>query len=59
MANVKGSSVCRTATDEGKPADWVPGGEKQTVVDPMKMFHELPRENKSIFYRYRLSRQPR
>ena len=44
MANVKGSSVCRTAVDEGKPADWIPGGEKQTVVDPMKMFHELPRE---------------
>ena len=44
MANVKGSSVCRTAVDEGKPADWVPGGEKQTVVDPMEMFHKLPRE---------------
>ena len=48
MANVKGSSVCRTATDEGKPADWIPGGEKQTVVDPMKMFHELPREMQFI-----------
>ena len=44
MANVVGSSVCRTAVDEGKPEDWVPGGEKQTAVDPMKMFHELPRE---------------
>jgi pyruvate ferredoxin oxidoreductase alpha subunit len=48
MANVVGSSVCRTAEDEGKPADWVPGGEKQTVVDPMKMFHELPREMQFI-----------
>ncbi|MBC8288244.1 MAG: ferredoxin oxidoreductase [Nitrospinae bacterium] len=44
MANVKGSSVCRTATDEGKPADWIPGSDKQTVVDPMEMFHKLPRE---------------
>ena len=44
MANVVGSSVCRTAVDEGKAEDWVPGGERQKVVDPMKMFHELPRE---------------
>ena len=29
MANVVGSSVCRTAVDEGKPEDWVPGGENK------------------------------
>ena len=25
MANVVGSSVCRTAVDEGKPEDWYQG----------------------------------
>ena len=50
MANVVGSSVCRTAVDEGKPEDWVPGGERQKVVDPMKMFHELPQRT-AIYYR--------
>jgi len=48
MANVKGSAVCRNAVDEGKPADWVPGGDRQTVVDPMEMFHKLPREMQFI-----------
>jgi len=48
MANVVGSSVCRTAVDEGKAEDWVPGGEKQKVVDPMEMFHKLPREMQFI-----------
>ena len=48
MANVVGAAVCRTAADEGKPEDWVPGGERQKVVDPMKMFHELPREMQFI-----------
>ncbi|HIE79203.1 MAG TPA: ferredoxin oxidoreductase, partial [Nitrospinaceae bacterium] len=48
MANVKGSAVCRTAVDEGKPADWIPGTDRQTVVDPMEMFHKLPREKQFI-----------
>ncbi|GIT65228.1 MAG: hypothetical protein Ct9H300mP23_08550 [Nitrospinota bacterium] len=48
MANVVGSSVCRTAVDEGKAEDWVPGGEKQKVVDPMEMFQKLPREMQFI-----------
>ena len=48
MANAKGSAVCRTAIDEGKPADWIPGSEKQKVVDPMEMFHKLPREKQFI-----------
>ena len=50
MANVVGSSVCRTAVDEGKPEDWVPGGEKQTAVDPMKnVSRASPRT--TIYYR--------
>ncbi len=48
MANVKGAAVNRTAVDEGKPADWIPGTERQTVVDPMEMFHKLPREKQFI-----------
>ena len=48
MANVKGAAVNRNAVDEGKPTDWIPGGEKQTVVDPMEMFHKLPREMQFI-----------
>jgi len=48
MANVKGAAVNRNAVDEGKAADWVPGSERQTAVDPMKMFHELPREKQFI-----------
>ena len=48
MANVKGSAVCRTAVDEGKPADWIAGTDRQTVVDPMEMFHKLPREKQFI-----------
>ena len=35
MANVKGAAVNRTAEDEGKAADWIPGTERQKVVDPM------------------------
>ena len=48
MANVKGAAVNRTAVDEGKPADWIPGTDRQTVVDPMEMFHKLPREKQFI-----------
>lgn len=33
---------------EGKPADWVPLGDTQEVVDPMKMFFELPRKTEFI-----------
>ncbi len=33
---------------EGKPADWVPLGETQTVVDPMEMFFKLPRKTEFI-----------
>ena len=48
MANVKGAAVNRTAVDEGKAADWIPGTERQKVVDPMEMFHKLPREMQFI-----------
>ena len=48
MANVKGAAVNRTAVDEGKPADWIPGTDRQTAVDPMEMFHKLPREKQFI-----------
>ena len=33
---------------EGKPADWVPLGDLQKVVDPMEMFFELPRKTEFI-----------
>jgi pyruvate ferredoxin oxidoreductase alpha subunit len=33
---------------EGKPADWVPLGETQKVVDPMEMFFKLPRKTEFI-----------
>jgi pyruvate ferredoxin oxidoreductase alpha subunit len=33
---------------EGKPADWVPLGDTQKVVDPMEMFFELPRKTEFI-----------
>ena len=48
MANVKGAAVNRNAVDEGKPTDWIPGTERQKVVDPMEMFHKLPREMQFI-----------
>lgn len=37
-----------TAQAEGKPADWTPLGDKQTIVSPEKMFFELPRETQFI-----------
>ncbi len=33
---------------EGKPADWVPLGDTQKVVDPMEMFFKLPRKTEFI-----------
>ncbi len=33
---------------EGKPADWVPLGDLQKVVDPMEMFFGLPRKTEFI-----------
>jgi len=48
MANVKGAAVNRNAVDEEKPTDWIPGTERQKVVDPMEMFHKLPREMQFI-----------
>jgi pyruvate ferredoxin oxidoreductase alpha subunit len=37
-----------TAQAEGKPADWVPLGDKQKVVTPEEMFFKLPRETQFI-----------
>ena len=37
-----------TAQAEGKPADWVPAGDKQKVVTPEEMFFKLPRETQFI-----------
>jgi len=33
---------------EGKPADWIPLGDTQKVVDPMEMFFKLPRKTEFI-----------
>ncbi len=37
-----------TAQAEGKPADWVPLGDKQKIVTPEEMFFKLPRETQFI-----------
>ena len=37
-----------TPQAEGKPADWVPLGDKQQVVSPEEMFFKLPRETQFI-----------